>query len=373
MKKIFAIFAALIMTIMATAQNYEYPGVFGMPYVNLNAGAVSTDGLAPLVNGDFDTFVGNIAPTVGLEFGTYFTPVWGASIEGMANFNLTKDASSVVSRSAVLTNGKLNVSNFIAGYKGYPRRVELVAVGGIGWGHDFAAADDPAFRDPNYVVYNTGLELNANLGAKRAWQISVRPTVLWNNYDNNPKFNVNDGQVRLTVGVTYKFGNRKIKSHNFVTNDYAVSQHDYDVLMAKYEECHNRPAEVKEVPVEVLREVEVVRTIEVSPNVKTVLTFPIGSTKLSKVEHAKLGALARSIMQTEKVYIVGSADTKTGTRTRNEKLAKERAEVVKTALVKEFGIAEDRIITDWNFDTDELPEASRAAIISLYTEQNSGE
>ena len=365
MKKIFSILMALVMFITVSAQNYEYPGVFGMPYVNLNAGAVSTDGLAPLVNGDFDTFAGNIAPTVGLEFGTYFTPVWGASIEGMANFNLAKEASNVVSRSAVLANGKLNVSNFIAGYKGYPRRVELVVVGGVGWGHDFAAADDPAFRDPNYVVYNTGLELNANLGAKRAWQISVRPAVLWNNYDNNPKFNVNDGQVRLTVGVTYKFGNRKIKSHNFVTNDYAVSQHDYDVLMARYEECSKRQPEVREVEVE--KVVERVERYGVPTYFgDTYVTFKIGSSKLDANAKAILRQFAKNLDGKKvRVYVVGSADSKTGSETRNYTLAEARAKVVKDVLVKEYGVAEEDVIVDTTLDATDDVKTSRAAVLTI--------
>ena len=43
MKKIFTFIVAMVMTIMATAQtkNVEWTGAFGMPYINLNAGAVT--------------------------------------------------------------------------------------------------------------------------------------------------------------------------------------------------------------------------------------------------------------------------------------------------------------------------------------------
>ena len=289
MKKIFAIFAALAITVVASAQNYEYTGVLGMPYVNINAGAV-----APLT-----TPTTGILPAAGIELGTYVTPVWGASAEGVAVFNLPKaEDQTLLNSHYVLGNGKMNVSNFLAGYKGQPRLVEFVLVAGAGWGRSYTKlvpdaepagdgswiltkADDegtpaepdapaePAAPEKGYttadqMVYNTGAEINFNLGKARACQISVRPSVIWgHNAENQFGFNPANAQARLNVGFTYKFGNRRVKSHNFVTNDYAVSQHDYDVLMARYEECHNRPAEVKEVPVETVVEKEVPVNVEV--------------------------------------------------------------------------------------------------------------
>ncbi len=128
MKKIFMFFVALAMTVMATAQNYEYTSAIGMPYVNINAGAI-----APLT-----TPATGILPAAGIELGTYVTPVWGASAEGVAVFNLPPyDQQTILNSHYVLGNGKMNVSNFLAGYKGYPRRVEFVLVAGAGWGRSY--------------------------------------------------------------------------------------------------------------------------------------------------------------------------------------------------------------------------------------------
>lgn len=355
MKKILAVFAALVLAIGASAQNYEYTGPFGMPYVTIDGG-----GITHLKNDTFKDFVQGFRPSAALEIGTYFTPIWGASVEGIAHINTT-GSYTLVDQSAVLLNGKVNFSNLLGGYKGYPRRVELVGVAGLGWGHDYG---EPRI-DPNYVVYNTGAELNFNLGKARAWQINVRPTVLWNNYDNNPKFNVNDAHLRLALGVTYKFGNRRVKSHNFVTNNYAVTQADYDALLKQLDEEKNKAPQVKEV---VKETVKTERVIEKETKVLVgshIITFPIGSCVLSATEKAKVAAFAKSLGKDSLVQIVGSADSKTGTAKRNNQLAKERADVVKNVLVNEYGISEDRISVDTRLDATDNVLTSRAAILTL--------
>lgn len=355
MKKILAVFAALVLAIGASAQNYEYTGPFGMPYVTIDGG-----GITHLKNDTFKDFVQGFRPSAALEIGTYFTPIWGASVEGIAHINTT-GSYTFVDQSAVLLNGKVNFSNLLGGYKGYPRRVELVGVAGLGWGHDYG---EPRI-DPNYVVYNTGAELNFNLGKARAWQINVRPTVLWNNYDNNPNFHVNDAHLRLALGVTYKFGNRRVKSHNFVTNNYAVTQADYDALLAQLTAEKNKAPQVKEI---VKETVKTERVVEKETKVLVgshIITFAIGSTALTPTEKAKIAAFAKSLDNDTLVQIVGSADSKTGTKALNDKLAAKRAEVVKNVLVKEFGIAADRISTDARIDATDNVLTSRSAILTL--------
>ena len=357
MKKLIGFFAAIVMTVMASAQNYEWTGPFGMPYVNVNGGAVSA-----LKVDNFNQFVQGVRPMAGLEVGTYFTPVWGASVEGLA-FMGTTGSYTFVDQSTVLANGKVNFSNLFGGYKGQPRRVEVVGVAGLGWGHDYG---EPKF-DPNYVVYNTGAELNVNLGEKRAWQISVRPGVLWNNYDNCPKFELKDALARVELGLTYKFGNRRVKSHNFVTNTYDAYQADYDALKARYNYLLNREPEVLEflkVKEVVKVEQEVVKETKVLVG-SHIITFPIGSCVLSETEKAKVAAFANSLDSETLVQIVGSADSKTGSETRNFALAKNRANVVKNVLVSEYGVSEDRISLDTKIDATDNVLTSRSAILTL--------
>ena len=355
MKKILAIFTALAIAIGASAQNYEYTGPFGMPYVGINAGAY-----APVNVPTFNDFVNGIQPSAGLEIGTYFTPIWGASVEGIALFNATDGI--VLDRAAGLLNGKVNISNLLAGYKGEPRRVELVGVAGFGYGHNFV-------ENAEYVhssLYKAGAELNINLGQKKAWQINVRPSVLWDNHNAAyPKLSVKDADVQLTAGITYKFGNRRVKSHNFVTNNYAVSQADYDALLKQLDAERNKPAQVKEVVKETVRTERVVEKETKVLVGSHIITFAIGSTVLTPTEKAKIAAFAKSLDNDTLVQIVGSADSKTGTKALNDKLAAKRAEVVKNVLVKEFGIAADRISTDARIDATDNALTSRSAILTL--------
>lgn len=395
MKKIFTFIVAMVMTIMATAQtkNVEWTGALGMPYINLNAGAVT-----PLSN--FNNFdVNAIQPAAGIELGTYVTPVWGASVEGVSVFNLKKaEDQTLLDRFYVLGNGKMNVSNFLAGYKGYPRRVEFVLVAGAGWERDYwkvpanelpniegdwaftkadgetpAEPDAPVTPAGDYtlahrdgMVYNTGAEINVNLGEKRAWQINLRPSVLWGHNAENPYgFKPADATARLNLGVTYKFGNRRIKSNNFVTNDYAVTQHDYDVLMARYEECHNRPAEVKEVPVEVVVEKPVVELVNVPTYFgENLILFPCGSAKLDANNKEILKHFVEDAQDNVLIYVVGSADSKTGSENFNYDLAGKRAKAVKDELVK-LGLDEKDIAIDVTLDAGSTIKAARSATVTI--------
>lgn len=364
MKKFITILAALmLMFTAASAQNYEYAGPFGMPYVSVNGGAVSA------LNADnFNAFVKGVRPTAGLEVGTYVTPIWGFSVEGTALFNTT-GAHTIVDQHSVLANGKVNLSNLFGGYKGYPRRVEVVAVPGIGWGHDYGTEDE--IKDRNYFNYRAAAEVNINLGEKRAWQINVRPGVLWMNRgekisDHNvirPKYE--NTYANVTVGVTYKFGNKRTGSHNFVINDYAVAKSTYDAALARIKELESRKPEVIEKVVEKIVEKPVAK-VEVRYSVLPLtVAFPIGSAKLSAAEEEKISDYVDMIPEDCQVEIIGSADTKTGSMPRNEFLAKERAEAVANVLRK-AGVK--RIATQRAFDVHDVPAKSRVAIVEVVTE-----
>lgn len=395
MKRIFSIIIALVLMVSAaSAQNYVYPGHLGMPYVALDGGVVTS-----LSNPTFADALKNVTPTVGVEVGTYVTPVWGASIQGIGTYD-ANGWQNFLGKSYVLANGKMNLSNFLAGYKGYPRRIEFALVAGAGWGHNFVApaaapeatgewiltkADgdetgaeptggeapaEPAVAAPaNWMAYNTGAEININLGEKRAWQINVRPSVIWNHPDGGYNFDLQNADARLTLGVTYKFGNRRTKSHNFSKNDYAVSQYDYDVLAARLDECRNRPAERVEVPVEVPVEKIVVDTLRVPKYFgEKYITFPCGSSTLSAESKARLQQIVNDGIPAEAtVYVIGSADSKTGTETFNYDLAAKRAKVVKAALV-DLGLADDEIVIDVTLDATDNVRTSRSAVISIVEE-----
>lgn len=168
-----------------------------------------------------------------------------------------------------------------------------------------------------------------------------------------------------TIGVTFNLGKKK----NFDRYSTKVQplMEQIDDLKKQLAECQSRP--VPEPVVKTVTETKevIVKETQVLTG-STVITFALGKSKLTNVEADKVKMFAESFKDGETlIKVVGSADSKTGTKKGNEKLAKKRAEVVKNALVK-AGIAESRVIVDDTIDATENVETSRSAIITLSAE-----
>lgn len=356
MKKFISVIAALAMifAVSANAQTVESSRMFENISVTLDGGV-----FAPITSLNENVF-DNIKPTAGLEITKYFTPVVGFGVQGIANFSDLKfaDFPKNVNNTVVLGNAKVNVSNWFGGYKGYPRRIELVGTAGLGWGHNYG----PQVEVANYTAYAAGAELNVNMGKARAWQLNFRPEVIWHNQNAvYPKLSKNDADLRVAAGITYKFGSKK-RGHNFRLCPYSVTQADYDALLAKYNELEKNPKVIEK---ETIKETVVIKEVPVEKkeNVWTPMnvTFAMGSAKLSNVEKAKIKEFVEGL-DVEEVLVVGSADKGTGTAKRNEYLAKERANVV-AKFLENLGI-KAKVQSTMDIDEDS-PEASRAAIIDV--------
>lgn len=394
MKKIFSILIALAMTItLASAQTktVEHAGLFENTYVTLSGGAVTNTQFQNMTKDNWYK-LGGIAD---LELGKYVTPVIGFSVDGLA-FLGTTNSYTLVDESAVLGNVKLDFSNWLLGYKGKPYLLDVVGVLGYGWGHDYVASSYGQYRttadpvivdgqsvevrglngvatDKNYTVYRTGAEFNFNLGKSRAWQINLKPGVIWmhklaGDYVSTPFLTGGrDARAYVTLGTTYKFGS-KSKGHNFRLCPYSVTKADYDALKKQYNDLANREPEVREVVKTVTETKEVVKTETRVLVGSTVITFDIGSCALSTVERQKVGMFAESLDNDTLVQIVGSADSGTGSETRNFALAQNRANVVKNVLVNDYGVNPDRISVNTKLDATANTETSRSAILTLSVE-----
>lgn len=278
-------------------------------------------------------------PTVGLAFGKWFTPVWGAEIEGTAwfgshvyggtsarvNFNSNGNFNAIRG-TYVGVNGLLNLSNLFGDYQGTPRSFEFGLVSGIGWVHGYRPNTDDRYN--NALGAKTGLDLAFNIGAKKAHTISIRPAVLWDLSQPGTSrgtlaFNKLGAQFYLGVAYTYHFKTSN-GTHSFKTYDVGAMISEIDRLNSVIDECHRKQPQVIE------KVVKEVNTVEVKiGNEFWVVAFNTGSSVLS--DEAKY--ILNQVGNDSIVDVVATASPD-GPAEFNQRLSEKRAAVVADYLTK---------------------------------------
>ena len=318
MKKFFSLIVAFVMMVsFANAQTVKGSKLFDNTFVTVSGGGITTNLTTThrtfFWNGAKDIVKG-VRPVAALEIGKYVTPVIGFSFEGQAIFNTT-GSNTFVDQSNVIANLKVNLSNLIGGYPGQPRFVEVVAVPGLGWGHDYG----DIYFDRNYLTYNVGAEVNFNIA--KNWQINLKPAAVWNNYDNILRFDRRNLQARVLAGVTYKFG-------NFELCPYSVTAAEYNTLQNKVKELQDALAKK---PTEVEKEVVVEKEVIVEKNVGVQNTYVVQFAQNSYELDADAKAELDKIGENSIVDIVATASPEGG-KLYNKVLSQKRADAVKAYL-----------------------------------------
>lgn len=366
MKRIFYFLMAafMIISVMANAQTVKNDGVFSHMYVGLNCGVNQTT-VSDYSNWDngFKNGIKSLTYNAGIELGKDVTPITGFSLQGSVApiyHNVTNGSGEWnVNRSDVFGNVKFNLMNLFGGYKGYPRRAEIKTVTGIGWNHWYGEE----VENPNDIALQAGLEFDFNLGKNRNWYITFTPMVQANEIAKGDELQyiAKGADLKANIGVAYRLG-RGNGSHNFVIPNPCVSEEDYNALFEKYNELLNAPKEVDTVVIEKIIENVIEKVVEKPSN--TFIDFEIGSSTLSQSAQRTIDFFVEQTKDLKdiKVKVIGSADSKTGTKDLNEKLAWDRANVVASELVNK-GIKE--VATEMIIDIDENAESSRCAVIVI--------
>lgn len=348
MKRIFSFVVMMFMFVaMMSAQTVEGSKFFENTYVGVRGG-LST----PLTE-----FFDPTAPSFEVEVGKDFTPVIGLSVTGQMDGRTSSDMSPWVQTSNVGLNLKFNMLNMFGGYKGEPRRVEFFVVPGMGWEHAYA---DEAL-DKNYLTYNAFGQLSVNMGAKKAWTIDFKPGVEWNTSGGQISMDARRAAFKAYLGVTYKFGSKQKNSHNFVLCPFAVTQADYDKVVAECDALIANPIKETQVVTNTVTVTDTVQTVKMLTN--TFVSFKIGSAEVVDREISNLQTWYNTIDKDSMIKIVGSADTKTGSKTINDVLSLKRAENVKKVFVEKFGHDAEKINTSNELD---LPiYDSRVVVVTM--------
>lgn len=382
MKKLFIILAAVVLTMSASAQEKEVVTAhktFDNWYLGINAGAAT-----PMQKWGDAGFMKGIAPSFGLRLGKNFTTSFGVAIDANAYFESTEKSLMKTRTFVDAINldalGTFNVSNFFGGYLGKPRRVELIALGGIGWSHQFGA-----LPRANGINSKAALDLAFNLGNSRAVQLYLEPAVifgLWNNarmvnalsrHGSNFKFDSRSGLFQLNVGVNFKFGTSN-GTKNFAFAQLR-DQGEIDDLNARINELRDendnkdrriardirRIAELED-SLEAAKKVKapvvtkVTKVVNVNNNVlQPTVIFGQGKSSVDAAQMASVAMIAKYMKNhpESKILIKGYASPE-GNPELNQKLSVARAQSVKDALVSRYGIAASRLTIQGMGATDEL-------------------
>lgn len=382
MKKLFLVLAAVVLSASANAQEKEVitgHKTFDNWYIGFNGGVAT-----PMQKwGDYG-FMKGIAPSAGLRLGKNFTTSFGVAID--ANAYIESSEKSLMKSPTffdainVDALGTFNVFNFFGGYLGKPRRVELIALGGFGWSHQFGG-----LSRANGVNSKAALDLAFNLGRSRAVQLYLEPAVIFGLWDNgrvtnalsNPhshlKFDSRSGLFQLNVGMNFKFGTSN------GTKNFAFArlrdQGEIDDLNARINELRDesdskdrriardirRIAELED-SLEAAKKVKapvvnkVTKVVNVNNNVlQPTVIFGQGKSTIDAAQMASVAMIAKYMKNhpESKILIKGYASPE-GNPELNQKLSVARAQSVKDALVSRYGIAASRLTIQGMGATDEL-------------------
>lgn len=373
MKKIILLVAFVAGAFTANAQTViEGTKLMDNWSVGIKAGAIT-----PLTH---SAFFKNARPAFGVGFGKQMTPIFGMEFQGMGYVN-TSPSKTAIDMSDVSLLGKINLMNVFSSYTGTPRLFEIEAVAGMGWLHYYAAGDG----DVNSWSTRFGMNMNFNLGESKAWTLSLRPAVVYDMqgdyYESRSRFNANNAAFELTAGLTYHFMGSNGK--RYISDVRVYNQSQIDDLNAEINvlrgQVNNRDAELSNAAQRVnglQKELEACRTkvVPVATVVQTnripesIITFRQGRSTVDASQLPNVERVASYMKKypSTKVVIKGYASPE-GSQAVNDRIAKARAEAVRTILVNKYKINTARIIAEGQGVGDMFtdPDWNRVSICTI--------
>ena len=310
----------------------------------------------------------NARGIAGLELRKQITPVLGIGVEGEWTFNTSSwtgfKSKNVIDHQFVGMFGALNLANIFGGYKGTPRFCELEAIVGTGWSHAYYPKD--VAPDMNSLYFKAGMNINFNLGETKAWTLSLKPAVLWSLHDGSKQitnsFNANRAMVEMEAGITYHFKNSN-GTHSFAICPKQYTQADLDAVNAQVNDLRAQNGQLnnrltaanarigqleKDLDDCLSRKPSVITNTNVIDNSTEVLEsnvfFKVGKSNITadQMPNVERVAIFLKNHKDATVVIKGYASPE-GKEEVNIRLANNRAQAVRDALVNKYKIAPSRI------------------------------
>ena len=359
MKKFVSVFALALVAMSVSAENlYKESKFFDNWYLGIQGGITS-----PAVG---HAFWRDTRGAFGLNVGKQLTPVFGLELEytGVINTECSNhpdvqwaslaSGGYAIDYTVLTMNGTVNLMNLIAGYKGTPRLFEIQALAGTGWGHTFLPGPD---NDQNDLVFKFGANFNFNLGKQKAWTVALKPAIVYDFVNKALAMRARAAQIQIFAGCTYHFKNSN-GTHSFAFGR-AYDQAEVDRLNATINETrgmvadrdqtiatkNQRIADLEAALKACEAKPAVVQTVtNTKDNLECYVYFKQGKSVISAAQQPNVERIATFLKNHagSKVVIKGYASPE-GSVEVNERIARQRAEAVKTMLINKYKIAADRI------------------------------
>lgn len=375
MKKFIAVTVACLTCSGIYAQRaYEGANLGDNWSIGIHAGVTT-----PLTH---SAFFPNMRATWGLGIGKQLTPFFGMGVEAMTSINTTASKTAFDNTNVSLLTS-VNLSNLFAGYWGTPRLFEIETVAGLGWLHYAQNGNG----DRNSISSKLGLNFNFNLGEAKAWTIGIKPALVYDLNacgERNVGFNANRAAWEITAGLKYHFRCSNGKHHISFAKLY--DQAEVDALNgqinnlrqtnvdqeAELTAANQRNAELEQQLADCKNQGPVIVTDTITNHKKTlesVVTFRQGGVSVVASQTPNVERIATYLKNHEKatVSIKGYASPE-GKAEVNARIAQQRADAVKSLLVKRYKIAENRITAEGQGvgNMFEEPDWNRVSICTIH-------
>lgn len=375
MKKFIAVIVACLTCSGIYAQRaYEGANLGDNWSIGIHAGVTT-----PLTH---SAFFPNMRATWGLGIGKQLTPFFGMGVEAMTSINTTASKTAFDNTNVSLLTS-VNLSNLFAGYWGTPRLFEIETVAGLGWLHYAQNGNG----DRNSISSKLGLNFNFNLGEAKAWTIGIKPALVYDLNacgERNVGFNANRAAWEITAGLKYHFRCSNGKHHISFAKLY--DQAEVDALNeqvnnlrqtnvdqeAELTAANQRNAELEQQLADCKNQGPVIVTDTITSHKKTlesVVTFRQGGVSVVASQTPNVERIVTYLKNHEKatVSIKGYASPE-GKAEVNARIAQQRADAVKSLLVKRYKIAENRITAEGQGvgNMFEEPDWNRVSICTIH-------
>lgn len=272
----------------------------------------------------------------------------------------------------------LNLMNLIGGYK--ERVYSISPYFGVGMARSYAlkTIDNPVCN--NVLSGTVGLLNTFRLCDALDLNVDVRGVLVDEKFEGDTgkregggEIYESDGYLTATIGLSYKFKPRgwSHSKTNTVYETKTVTVLDEDALNQALAQNDALQKELDEAKKNVKKEVTT-QIVESLLSPELYVTFEFNKSDLSGEARVTLSNLAKILnsMDNDVVYkIAGYADQQTGSAEHNMKLSQARAQVVYDFLVKEHGVAPEKLIMEAKGGVDTMfyddNRLSRAAILTI--------